>query len=400
MKKWLSVAAIVVLCIALVIGVACSGDEEEEESGAKKLKFGIGLPLSGIYGAYAGIPAKQGLELANKYIGEFTVAGERYKWDLIFEDSGLTGAGGVASTNKFVYDHDVDFMFQSTADPGFAAITITEELGMILDIAAGSPFNYGPDMPHTFQTLNSWHLGTAPFFDWLTKEHPEVKRVATSLIEGQLGAALLDAIEGSCDYYGLELDATTHPMASREYYPIATGIMSYHPDLVIGIAPLFEVLRELGYEGLCVCYHWTEGTWGNLPWDDATGMLIFMPHPIGDLWPEVAAMAAEYEERYGAEFTSASLQTLTLLYVYTDILKQAGTVDDIDKIIETIETGTFATPVGPIHYGCEALNGIGHVGIWPAPIYEIVGESEYQVVEVYSPEEAEALAEEVYAEGK
>jgi len=31
MKKWLSVAAVVVLCLALVIGVACGGDGGEEE---------------------------------------------------------------------------------------------------------------------------------------------------------------------------------------------------------------------------------------------------------------------------------------------------------------------------------------------------------------------------------
>jgi hypothetical protein len=37
-KKWLSVAAIVALCLALVIGVACGGGEEEE--GVKEVKFG------------------------------------------------------------------------------------------------------------------------------------------------------------------------------------------------------------------------------------------------------------------------------------------------------------------------------------------------------------------------
>jgi ABC-type branched-subunit amino acid transport system substrate-binding protein len=395
MKKWLSVAAVVVLCLALVMGIACS---EEEETGVKKVKLGIGLPLTGVYAAFAGFPAKYGFELANDKIGEFIVDGERYRWDLIFEDNLMSTAGGVASANRFIYEHDVDFMFQSTADPGFASAMLTEEIGMILDIAAGGPFDYGPDKPHTFQSLNVWHLGTAPFFDWLTKEHPEVKRVATSYIEGELGATIADAIEGCCDYYGLELRASAHPMATVEYYPIATRIMADNPDLVIGVLPLFEVLWEMGYEGLCACYHWTEGTWGTALWDDAIGLLIYMPHPLGDLWPEVAAFAAEYEEAFGGEFTAASLQTLTLLYLYTDILKQAGTVDDVDKIIETMETGTFDTPVGPIHYGCEALNGIGHVAIWPSPVYEIVGESEYLVKEAYSPEEVEAIANEVYAE--
>ena len=62
MKKWLSVVAIVVLSLALVVGVACGGDEDEEE-GVKEVKFGIGLPLSGFMGAVLGIPTQQGFEL-------------------------------------------------------------------------------------------------------------------------------------------------------------------------------------------------------------------------------------------------------------------------------------------------------------------------------------------------
>ncbi len=396
MKRWFSLAAVVVLCLALVIGIACGGEEEEE--GVKKLKFGIGLPLTGAYAAFAGLPAKYGFELANDKIGEFTVDGERYRWELVFEDNLMSIEGGRASAMKFIHEHHVDFMYQSGGDAGMAAAMITEEVGMMLDIAGGSPFDYGPDKPHTFQTMVSWHLGAAPFFDWLTEEHPEVELVAMTYVEGRIGDAIRDAVDGCCDYYGLELRAEELPWGTTEYLYLANRIMSYHPDLVIGILPLFEALWVMDYEGLCVTYHWTEGTWVKASWDDAIGMLIYMPHPIGDLWPEVAALAVEYDKAYGFEFTAASLETLTLLFVYTQVLKQAGTVDDIDKIIETMETGTFASPVGPVHYGCEVLNGIGHVAIRTSPIYEIVGESEYRVVESYNPEEVEALVNEIYAE--
>jgi hypothetical protein len=79
---------------------------EGEEAGVKKLKFGIGLPLTGAYAAFAGLPAKYGFEFANDKIGEFIVNGERYRWDLIFEDNLLSTAGGVASANKFIYEQD------------------------------------------------------------------------------------------------------------------------------------------------------------------------------------------------------------------------------------------------------------------------------------------------------
>ena len=72
MKSWLSVAAIVVLCLALVIGVACGGGGDEEEEGVTELKIGFGLPLSGILGAVVGIAAKQAYELAMEVYGEFS----------------------------------------------------------------------------------------------------------------------------------------------------------------------------------------------------------------------------------------------------------------------------------------------------------------------------------------
>jgi len=71
-------------------------------------------------------------------------------------------------------------------------------------------------------------------------------------------------------------------------------------------------------------------------------------------------------------------------------------VDDVDKIIETMETGTFDSLVGPIRYGGEALNGIGHLAIWPSPIYEVVGENEYEVLALYTPEETEAIVNKVH----
>ena len=84
------------------------------------------------------------------------------------------------------------------------------------------------------------------------------------------------------------------------------------------------------------------------------------------------------------------------LYIWTDILKQAGTVDDTDKIVETMESSTFESLLGPMYYGGRAVNGVGHIGVWPVPIFEIVGESEYRLLTVYTPEESEALLNEVF----
>jgi hypothetical protein len=109
----------------------------------------------------------------------------------------------------------------------------------------------------------------------------------------------------------------------------------------------------------------------------------------------VATFRAEYEDRYDVELTPSAILAVNLIYVLTGALEQAGTVDDVDKIIETMETGTFDTMFGPARLGGEELNGIGHVAIYPTPIYRVIGEEEYELLAMYTPEESEALAVEV-----
>ena len=87
MKKWPSAIAVVVLSLALVIGIACGGGEEEE--GVTKLKWGHGAIFWGTGGAVAGLPFKWASTLAREKIGVFEVAGEQYEWDFIYEENVL-----------------------------------------------------------------------------------------------------------------------------------------------------------------------------------------------------------------------------------------------------------------------------------------------------------------------
>ena len=398
MKKWLSVAAIVVLSLVLVIGVACGGGEgEEEDEGVTTLKFGLAGPLTGALGAIVGIPAKNALVLASEQLGEFTVAGERYQWDLIVVDNQLQSvAGGVASATKLIFDDNVDFMHQAGADAGLAAQPICQDKGIMLDMSGADPKDIEPDKRNLFQTVASWAVNLPPFFDWLTKEHPEVKRIVVVNSEDRTGQAINDAAIACADYYGLDIVSEFVPFGTVEYYPTATKMMTKDPDLVIGALDLYIAMREMGFEGLGVTGYWS-ASWAEASgWDTVEGYLIYMPHPFGGIWPEAEAFAAEFEDRFGVEMAPAAFWVVTIVHVLTDALKQAGTVDDLDKIIETLETGSFDSLVGPLSYGAEVLNGIGHVAIWPSPIYEVVGEYEYRAVAVYTPEETEALLLEVY----
>lgn len=380
MKEWFSIAAVVVLCLALVIGVACGGAEEEED-GVTELKFGIGVPLSGITGAMIGIPAKHAIELAAEKIGVFEVGGEQYRWELIIEDNNLGSAqGGAASATKFIYEDDVDFMHQTMTDAALAAEPLCEKAGVLLDTAGSSVYSFSPDTPSMFQVSFPLHFLYACFFDWVTKEHPEVRRVASVHSETGTGYDQHDAVSAACEYYGLEYMGVTYVAGTTEFYPTATKVLAFDPDLVLssgGQPGLFEAMWEMGYEGLVNVWYWIEALATTMPWDKAAGRItIDGAHPFGIVWPEVNALRAEYEDRYDVDFGKGPFEAFNILYVYTDALKQAGTVDDLDKIIETLETGTFDSPIGPVSFGGEALNGVGHCLVPSIPIYVALGEDE------------------------
>ena len=135
---------------------------------------------------------------------------------------------------------------------------------------------------------------------------------------------------------------------------------------------------------------------GAVGWDRCEGYYITTAHAYADAFPKADPVKEEYERRYNTPFGAPQFFMANILYVYTEALKKAGTVDDVDKIIETLETETFDSLCGPVFFGLEELNGIGHVCIWPVPIFMVVGENEYEIITTYTAEEVEALTVEIY----
>jgi len=81
----------------------------------------------------------------------------------------------------------------------------------------------------------------------------------------------------------------------------------------------------------------------------------------------------------------------------TDALKKAGTVDDVDQIIATLETETLDSPVGPVRFGLREVDGLGHQFMMPYWVGEISGGEYHRVFEL-SIDEAEALVNEIWGQ--
>ena len=398
MKRWLSLAAIVVLCLALVVSVACGGDEDEEE-GVKEVKFGIGAPLSGLMGAVLGIPTQQGFELANDYIGEFTVAGERYEWNLIFENNGWSSQGGHASTTKLIIEDGVNFVTQIGGDSAMAAQTLCEESGVIL-FASGIPLDaFGPDKPHTFGPAPAAAPTAAALFKYVSEAHPEVETASAASDDSTTSHMLAEAAEAAAKYFGLEwLETEYFPPGTTEFYPLATKIADKNPDLCCAWISVIQPLREMGWEGITAFADWATSYGEGQGWENFEGHLHYYPGPYGEGLPEaVKEIAAEYQQRFGEEFPQMAFQCVVQLYYMTDALKKAGTVDDVDRIMATLETETLDSPVGPVRFGLREVDGIGHQFMMPYWVGEIRGGEYHRVFEL-SIDEAEALVNEIWGQ--
>jgi ABC-type branched-subunit amino acid transport system substrate-binding protein len=397
-KKWLSVVAIVVLSLALVAGVACGGGEDEEE-GVKEVKFGVGAPLSGIMGAVLGVPTQQGFELAAERIGEFTVAGESYKWNLIFEDNKWSSQGGVASTTKLIIEDGVNFVTQIGGDSAMSAQTLCEESGVIL-FASGIPLDaFGPDKPHTFGPAPAAAPTAAALFKYVSEAHPEVETASAASDDTTTSHMLAEAAEAAAKYFGLEwLETEYFPPETTEFYPLATKIADKNPDFCCAWISVIQPLREMGWEGITAFADWATSYGEGQGWENFEGHLHYYPGPYGEGLPEaVKEIAAEYEQQYGIEFPQMAFQCVVQLYYMTDALKKAGTVDDVDQIMATLETETLDSPVGPVRFGLSAVDGIGHQFMMPYWVGEIRGEEYHRVFEM-SIEEGEALVNEIFGQ--
>jgi len=399
MKKWLYLAASVVLCLALVIGVACGGGEEEE--GVTEIKLGHAAPLSGIMGAVAGIPGKTGIELAAERIGVFEVGGKQYRWKPIYEDNeGASAGGGVATTTKFIFTDHVDFVVQEGA-AAMAAQRLCEESGVIIDMGSTRFEGFGPDHPYSIQSGPCLVEQVAAFYDWLAKEHPEVKRIVVVAYDDPLTIAFAEAFESNMhEYFGFEREIVWTPLGT-EPYPVATNVMMLRPDLTIAGPQILDVMWDMGYEGLAAIYGpvAAQSFLEQAGWDDCKGLVFFYPEWYGaeEVWPEAVAFAREYEARYGVEMGTIAFASGILLQALTGALQQAGTVDDVGKIVETIHSRTpIDSMVGPIYYGGEAFVGVNCLLMVPVAIWEVVGEREYELLAYYTPEQAEAIAVEAW----
>jgi len=107
MKRWFSLVAVVVLCLSLVIGVACGGDDEDEA----EIKIGVIGPMAYVQGEHHWYGAQLAAEEINAE-GGVLVGGESYQIKLVQVDSNeiLSVTDAASAMEKAISRDKVDFL--------------------------------------------------------------------------------------------------------------------------------------------------------------------------------------------------------------------------------------------------------------------------------------------------
>jgi ABC-type branched-subunit amino acid transport system substrate-binding protein len=400
MKKWLSVAAVVVLSLTLVIGVACGGGGDGG-GGIKTLKTGAGLPMTGIAGAALGMPCVHAYEvLKDDYPLVFNVAGQDYQFETILEDNYWTAAGGVATATKFIYEDGVKIMSQGGPDACGASQTMCEQAGVMLFTAGCGPEMLGPHMPHTFQVSATFIIDTPVLFQYIKETYPEVQTVSVAFTDLALGHAMGEAAIDAMPYFGFDLVSVDWvPVGMTELYPLATKLADIDADLILCDVTILKPMREMGYEGKTAYISWAESYGESIGWENYQGAMIYCANPYGGgLTPELEEIFNKIEERYGDDPSHGPYQIIVNRNLVPQIMQEAGTVDDVDKMLEVMWSGVyFDTPLGPMRFGGKELIGINNILLWPGMVHEI---RDHDCVPVYemTPDEAYDLACDVYGD--
>jgi ABC-type branched-subunit amino acid transport system substrate-binding protein len=207
---------------------------------------------------------------------------------------------------------------------------------------------------HTFCTMAT-HFDTAPyFFEMIQEMEPQVKSVFYAGVNFTYDIGAEGLTEAVARSMGFEWDSLFMEYPVTDMLSIATSVIAKNPDMVIlggltGDGPAFiRAMRDLGYEGVM-------GTVYGMPsipqllaaFDGGEEHLLENYYAVeehsfdsfggyGD--PDLQQLVADYD-RIEPGIPQAGI--ITAFYSMDILLKgiqKAGTVDDTDKIAETLET--------------------------------------------------------------
>lgn len=344
----------------------------------KSFKIAAIVPVSGPAAAF-GLGCQRGLELAAEDIGVFTVAGDKYKLEVVTYDTVYAPDKTVAALNRAVYNDNVKYGVIIGAGVHPPILPIIRETGFLdFAFAAAGKQITNPENPTAFRIMASsdqlYQTYTASIAEKLG-----AKRIAFLGPNDELGKNDAKAIKAEVEKLkgkGVSFVADEYyERGARDFGPALLRLIAQKPDIIDtdgsptgSIALIAKQARELGYNGYFVN---TTAVLEAKAISDIAGKageniiaLRIWANPPTKLYAE---LAERHQKKYGEAAPGTLWETYGAARWLIDTITKAGTFDT-KKVADALANSSYAShPFGPASWGGEKTYGIKRQIVIPIP---------------------------------
>jgi branched-chain amino acid transport system substrate-binding protein len=392
--RWLFVAPMIFLLLVLpqLASTASSSGTE------KIVEIGAPLCVSGVAAGW-GLPVANGLQILvqeKNATGGLMIGGERYKVELVVEDTLFTPDGAAAAVHKLISRDKVRFMVGAIGGhEALAAAPILEKSGVLLITVAFAEGVLGPQHRHIFRRDPSSPELVPILYTWMKKNWPEVKRLALMPPNDETGRDNMKYALLFAPTVGLKVVTKEfYEQGTMEFTALLRKILSLNPDAIdIGSSLpqtgglIVKQARQLGFKGRFIVIGASPGEAlvEIAGAENAEGLIAFGSVTEGPMATDMAkSHRAAYIKKYKEWNNIASVSDFGILSLF-EAIEEAGTLE-VDPVIRVLESGrTFDSVYGPGFYDRAEFYGVPHQGMFTTSVIQIQnGKSD--AVDVVTPE--------------
>ena len=344
----------------------------------KTFKIAAIVPVSGPAAAF-GLGCQRGLEMAAEDIGVFTVAGEKYKMEVVTYDTVYAPDKTVAALNRAVYNDNVKYGVIIGAGVHPPILPIIRETGFLdLAFAAAGKTITNAENPTVFRIMASSDQLYQNFAVSIA-EKLNAKRIAFFGPNDELGKNDAKALKVELE----KIKAKGVTFAGEEYYergsrdfgPALLRLIAQKPDIIDtsgsptgSVALIAKQARELGYNGYfvnptAVLEAKAIADIAGKAGDNIIAARIWA-NPPTKLYSE---LAERHQKKYGEAAPGTLWETYGAARWLVDTLTKTGTFDT-KQVANALANSTYAGhPFGPASWGGEKAYGIKRQIVMPIP---------------------------------
>jgi branched-chain amino acid transport system substrate-binding protein len=391
---WMSCLALVLL--SLLFGGACAKPTTPDV-----IRIGYIGPLTGMPALF-GVANSGAAETAVNEIndaGGVKIGGKYVKLEFYREDGKFTIEGETSAAERMVNVHKVNFI---TSDGNGGNFPITEAAGIVSFSMTSTIGRVGSANPSVFMHSPCRLQSAAMVIRYIAETYPDAKTQYILLDDSPDSHGMYDVLHKAGEKWGItDVGSDFLGPEVTDYYPYLTKAINLNVDvLVLASVPNWGLAAkqayELGYRGLITMPWMGSRMWNEFAGAEAIdGRLIAYEYAKDS--PLCPPLVKSFYEQYLAEegpWTPYAVCHYNAVYLMKQVVEKAGTLD-YDAIVKVLETQTFDTAVGKVHYIGKDWCGLNRIFLADLPI-SVANGTDWSLAKLYSADEQEAILYELY----